>query len=267
MEELNTGVQATGAEQEAAALEAAEAAEPQYAAEEQPTEVTAAEILGLTRDEGTTDEPEEQPTEETPPENKVEIAFGKRLAHEKSKIERKYAPIIESVKELFGIEGDDLSAIEKALVEKRVKDAAEKYGIDEGLARDIYGKQAAPDPQPLPHETIDRLSAEEAAVKSEFPDFNLVEALEAHPRYMALVVEGDISVAQFNALINPQAAEKQKLAAEAKITDNIKKRQEKPKPQDPRNKGIPKIDIQSLTREQLDEIAERVRYGERVLLE
>ena len=231
---------------------------PELAAEENETEQAEQE---------TTEAPQESEQKE---QSREDIAFGKRLAAKQRQMEKQYEPYRQTydmAKQMLGIESDDPYAVMKAIEDKIAEEKAAQYGVDKGLIKDIYRMQPQKPVQAFTEDDTKDIMAQEEELKKYDPEFDVLTASRENDIFFdVLRTTKDVKRALAAAEPEKYEAMLQK-KIEAKVTGNIAARASKPVSGAPVKPTKAKIDINSLTAEQMEYLENEARKGKRVLLE
>lgn len=208
-------------------------------------------------------------------QKEIDRAIGYRLKSAQDKWQKEHSLGIElerRYKTLYGGKPPDeiLNEIDTQLINQMADRLGTTYEMAEWLYRHNQGDVISPPPQQQAQqeqqafdpEFIDGLVQQEAAIKSKYPDFDLASTVESNPEFAQLLVNGVSVETAYNAVF-PDKIKKQ---VETEVVNRIKTRNTRPSEiKNTSGSGV-SVDINNLTDEQILELAQRARRGERIQL-
>ncbi len=205
-------------------------------------------------------------------QQEVDKAFGHRLRSAQDKWHKDHTLGIElerRYRALYGNKEPDeiLNDIDTQIINQMADKLGTTYEMAEWLythnQQDIAEQQVAAPPQPQTQfdaDFVQGLIQQEAVLKGQYPDFDLASTIQNNQTFAQLIVSGVPVETAFYATF-PDRIKKQ---VESQVVERIKNRNMRPSEMKKPAGDTVKVDIEHMTDEQILELSQRARRGERI---
>lgn len=235
-------------------------------------ETTVEQSTDVSSKQETSAKEEEEPKIEYKSQKDIDRAIALRLEAARKKWEKEHEAELSLARQLKALYGDDINRIIEEIDNKQAEKLADEWGIPFEMAKEFVEFRklknnpsllAQPQYQANTEERlVDDLAKQEAELKKEIPDFDIVAEMNNNPVFMNMVLNG-VPVKNAYYACYPEKIQK---VIEQKVIQQIKSRNVKPSEITQQTGSTTKIDVNALTPEQLAELSRRARMGERIEL-